>query len=70
MSDVIDKANDQADYLLECALAARQKLAPAYTVSAEYCDDCGVAIPGARRVAVPGCQTCVDCQGLREVRRG
>jgi phage/conjugal plasmid C-4 type zinc finger TraR family protein len=38
--------------------------------SAEYCDDCGVPIPQARRLAVPGCQYCVDCQGLREVRRG
>lgn len=70
MADAIDTANDQADYLLQCALANRPAAAPAYTVSAEYCDDCGVPIPGARRVAVPGCETCVDCQGIREVRRG
>ncbi|SEC72975.1 TraR/DksA C4-type zinc finger protein [Pseudomonas anguilliseptica] len=37
--------------------------------SAEDCDSCGVDIPQARRLAVPGCQFCVDCQGLREVRR-
>ena len=37
--------------------------------SAEDCDSCGVEIPQARRLAVPGCQLCVDCQGLREVRR-
>lgn len=37
--------------------------------SAEDCESCGVAIPLARRLAVPGCQTCVDCQSLRE-RRG
>ncbi|UQY33802.1 TraR/DksA C4-type zinc finger protein [Pseudomonas fulva] len=37
--------------------------------SAEECESCGTDIPLARRLAVPGCQTCVDCQSLRE-RRG
>ena len=38
--------------------------------SATECADCGDAIPEARRRAVPGCQLCVECQGLQEVRRG
>nr|WP_312231682.1 TraR/DksA C4-type zinc finger protein [Pseudomonas sp.] len=38
--------------------------------SAEECESCGTDIPLARRLAVPGCQTCIDCQSLREVRRG
>lgn len=38
--------------------------------SAEDCESCGVEIPLARRLAVPGCQTCTECQSLREVRRG
>lgn len=38
--------------------------------SATECDDCGADIPEARRLAVPGCRLCVDCQGLREVKRG
>ncbi|MCY1289350.1 phage/conjugal plasmid C-4 type zinc finger protein, TraR family [compost metagenome] len=38
--------------------------------SAEDCDTCGVEIPQARRLAVPGCQSCVDCQSFREVRHG
>ncbi|GAD62668.1 TraR/DksA C4-type zinc finger protein [Aquipseudomonas alcaligenes] len=37
--------------------------------SAEDCDSCGIDIPEARRLAVPGCRFCVDCQGLLEVRR-
>lgn len=37
--------------------------------SAEDCDSCGDDIPEARRLAVPGCRFCVECQGLREVRR-
>lgn len=38
--------------------------------SAEDCASCGEVIPQARRLAVPGCQHCVDCQSLMEVRRG
>ena len=37
--------------------------------SAEDCDSCGTDIPEARRLAVPGCRFCVDCQGLLGVRR-
>lgn len=37
-------------------------------VSALECDDCGIEIPEARRLAVPGCRLCVDCQGLAEAR--
>lgn len=38
-------------------------------VSAAACDDCGEDIPEARRLAVPGCRLCVECQGLQEVKR-
>jgi phage/conjugal plasmid C-4 type zinc finger TraR family protein len=40
-------------------------------LSARWCeqDGCGVEIPEARRRALPGVQTCVDCQGELE-RRG
>ena len=37
--------------------------------SATECEGCGIDIPEARRQAVPGCQLCVDCQGLRERSR-
>ena len=37
--------------------------------SAEDCESCGTDIPEARRLAVPGCRFCVECQGLREGRR-
>jgi phage/conjugal plasmid C-4 type zinc finger TraR family protein len=36
--------------------------------SAEECGSCGVDIPQARRLAVPGCQMCFDCQSLQESR--
>lgn len=37
--------------------------------SAQDCQDCGAEIPLARRHAVPGCQYCIDCQQMIEVRR-
>ena len=36
--------------------------------SLEECEDCGEPIPEARRVAITGCTTCVDCQSAREKR--
>jgi phage/conjugal plasmid C-4 type zinc finger TraR family protein len=30
--------------------------------SASHCDECGVAIPEARRAAIPGVRLCVSCQ--------
>ncbi|WP_412071129.1 TraR/DksA C4-type zinc finger protein [Pseudomonas fluorescens] len=35
-------------------------------VSAEFCADCDEAIPVLRQKSVDGCQTCLDCQELRE----
>lgn len=34
--------------------------------SAEFCEECGVDIPLARREAIPGVQLCVDCQSRAE----
>ncbi|WP_430445509.1 MAG: TraR/DksA C4-type zinc finger protein [Pseudomonas piscis] len=68
MADVIDIANDQADYFLRVALERRQRQTTG-AVSAEFCEDCDEPIPLLRRQAAPGCQTCVPCKELRERRR-
>ena len=68
MADDIDRANDQAQYLLDVALQ-RIRVAPSSRVSAEFCADCDDAIPVLRQQTIAGCQTCVECQGLREARR-
>lgn len=67
MSDIIDVANEQAEYFLQMALARRPRLTCA--VSAQFCEDCGEPIPLLRQQAIRGCATCVNCQGLRERRR-
>jgi phage/conjugal plasmid C-4 type zinc finger TraR family protein len=67
MADVADIANDQAQYLLDASL--RLHASKPSRVSAEFCEDCGEPIPAPRRNAVRGCDTCIDCQSLRERRR-
>jgi len=46
------------------AAMAKQAAQP----SLEECEDCGDDIPEARRIAVPGCTTCIYCKALREKR--
>ncbi len=68
MADAIDRANDQAQYLLDVALQ-RSRRVPSNRVSAQFCADCDEPIPLLRQQSIQGCETCVDCQGLREARR-
>ena len=36
--------------------------------NARSCESCGVAIPEARRIAVPGCDLCVTCKEIDELK--
>ena len=67
MTDIIDVANDQAEYFLQVALDRRPR--PTSAVSAQICEDCEDPIPLLRQQTIQGCATCVSCQGLRERRR-
>ena len=33
-----------------------------------YCSDCGIEIPPARRAAVVGCNRCIDCAEIMELK--
>lgn len=66
--DDIDRANDQAQYLLDMALQ-RARRAASNRPSAEFCEDCDDPIPLLRQQTIQGCATCVSCQALRELRR-
>lgn len=70
MTDAIDRACEREQEMLADALveqARRAGLAGKTAAdSAETCEDCGEAIPRARRLAVPGCLLCVDCQAAHE----
>ena len=66
--DDIDRANDQAQYLLDMALQRARRVASTRQ-SAEFCEDCDGPIPLLRQQTIQGCATCVSCQELRELRR-
>ena len=62
MADVVDLANDTAEYILAREIARSRAAITSGVVGAEICDDCGDTIPMKRRVAMPGCTMCVACQ--------
>jgi phage/conjugal plasmid C-4 type zinc finger TraR family protein len=52
---------DQIDASVEDAVKrARSQIARGESLA--ECEECGVAIPEARREAMPGARRCVDCQ--------
>jgi phage/conjugal plasmid C-4 type zinc finger TraR family protein len=60
---------DQIDASIEDAVErARSKLPRGE--SATECQECGAAIPEARREAIPGVQLCVSCQEARDQAQG
>ncbi|MGG8032489.1 TraR/DksA family transcriptional regulator [Klebsiella aerogenes] len=63
--DIIDTAAEIEELQRNAALSARRINHNA--VSAEYCSECGEKIPAPRRAAVPGCQTCAECQADLEL---
>lgn len=65
-SEIIDQANELVEQNINHAIQAHRINRNA--VSAEYCEECGEDIPEPRRVAVPGCQTCVSCANDIELR--
>lgn len=69
MADLLDLAAEREELERASLIASRHRPAPAHTISATHCEECGGDIPAARRLAVPGCEYCVDCQRLAEVRR-
>ena len=66
MTEIIDQASALEEMMREQAIAAHRLNRNA--VSAEHCAECGEDIPAPRRAAVPGCQTCAECQGVIELR--
>lgn len=65
MTDIFDRA--QALELRNWEERQRAAILPApRNESAEQCELCGEPIPGPRRAAVPGVQTCLACQARAE----
>lgn len=62
MADIIDTAAEIEELQRNAALSAHRLNRNA--VSAECCEECDEP----RRAAVPGCQTCADCQSVIELK--
>jgi phage/conjugal plasmid C-4 type zinc finger TraR family protein len=55
------------DTVADAVKLARLRLAEG--AGSAYCEDCGEQIPEARRKALPGSCTCIDCQTARDANR-
>lgn len=65
-SEIIDQASALEEMMRENAIQAHRLNHSA--VSATHCEECGEDIPDPRRAAVPGCQTCAECQSVIELK--
>lgn len=73
MADFCDVGSERTQQMIDDALAVRRAVASRPVVDHQYCESCGCGIPLKRREALPGVDTCVDCQQILElsgVRRG
>lgn len=59
--DVVDRALEVEEAQRADALAEQRRALP-HGESATHCRICDEPIPAARRAAVAGVQTCIDCQ--------
>lgn len=64
--EIIDAANELVQQRLDQAIQAHR--IDRNAISAEHCAECDEPIPEPRRGAVPGCQTCAECQGVIELK--
>jgi phage/conjugal plasmid C-4 type zinc finger TraR family protein len=63
LTDVFDRAQEREEEMRQDALAKQARRArPAAGDSALVCAVCEEPIPGERRQALPGVQTCIPCQ--------
>ncbi|WP_103074678.1 DksA/TraR family C4-type zinc finger protein [Solilutibacter silvestris] len=56
---------DQIDATVKDAIKRARSQLP-QGPSLEHCEECGAAIPEARRKALPGVRLCVPCQEARD----
>ncbi|CAM7711286.1 TraR/DksA family transcriptional regulator [Citrobacter portucalensis] len=66
MTEIIDQASALEEMMRENAIRAHRLNHSA--VSATHCEECDEQIPEPRRAAVPGCQTCAECESVIELR--
>ncbi|NWJ78867.1 TraR/DksA C4-type zinc finger protein [Enterobacter sp. SECR19-1250] len=63
MPDICDRANEEMFFLASLQRPSRET---PQQPSATHCQFCEAPIPERRQAAVPGVQTCADCQSATE----
>ncbi|CUY32952.1 DnaK suppressor protein [Serratia marcescens] len=66
MADLMDYEQERQALVLEAQITNARKSSA--LPSAFVCEECDAPIPAARRAAVPGVDTCVSCQQIRETK--
>ncbi|HID8515312.1 TPA: TraR/DksA family transcriptional regulator [Serratia marcescens] len=66
MADPMDYEQERQALVLSAQIANARKSST--LPSAFACEECDAPIPAERRAAVPGVDTCVSCQQLRETQ--
>jgi len=69
MADLADQAQEDTERVEEALLSQRVAVAPVGSESASDCAECGLEIPSARQVLIPGTQHCTECAALLFERR-
>ncbi|PNO71279.1 TraR/DksA family transcriptional regulator [Serratia marcescens] len=67
MADLMDYEQERQALVLEAQITNARKSSA--LPSAFVCEECDAPIPAERRAAVPGVDTCVSCQQIRETQR-
>ncbi|ELX9578615.1 TraR/DksA family transcriptional regulator [Escherichia coli] len=65
-AEIIDQASALEEMMRENAINSHRINHSA--VSAIFCEECDEPIQEKRRIAVPGCKTCADCQQIIELK--
>lgn len=60
MADLADMAQAEQERLN--ARSAERLIRDHAPKALDFCAECGEPIPEARRLAVPGCRLCIECQ--------
>ena len=64
--DEADIASEYQSREMEALLKHRKKKVLTAKDSADHCQECGLEIPSARQIAVPGCSLCTQCAAWLE----
>ena len=67
--DQFDRAQEMDAYYRDQALELHMKRMAAVGETLSHCLECGNEIPEARRIVLPGCTHCRDCQQQLENER-